>query len=63
MNHNPTKDLEAPTDILEEVRKLKEENAAAHNYDVAAIGAAARKNQQAHPHRVVSRRQVKEPIA
>lgn len=38
-----------------EVRRLKEENAAAHGFDIDAIAAAARKHQEAHRHRVVSR--------
>jgi hypothetical protein len=38
-----------------EVWRLKEENAAAHGFDVDAIASAARKHQEAHSHRVVSR--------
>jgi len=41
--------------IVMEVRRLKEENAAEHGYDARAIGAAARRNQQEHPERIVSR--------
>ncbi len=38
-----------------EILRLKEENAAAHGFDIDAIAAAARKHQEAHRHRVVSR--------
>ena len=37
------------------VRRLKEENAAEYGYDIRAIGAAARRNQQEHPERILSR--------
>lgn len=42
-------------ETMQEVRRLKEENAAEYGFDVEAIAAAARKHQDAHPHRVVSR--------
>jgi len=41
--------------VLAEVRRIKEEIAAEHGYDVARIIAAARKAQEAHPERIVSR--------
>jgi len=44
-----------PDETMSEVWKLKEENAAAHDFDMDAIAAAARKNQKAHSHRIVSR--------
>ena len=46
----PTRD-----ETMQEVWRLKEENAAAYGFDIDAIAAAARKHQDAHPHRVVSR--------
>jgi len=53
---NETTTNSLPDEVMSEVWKIKEENAAAHGYDVDAIAAAARKNQQQHPDRVVSRR-------
>ena len=41
--------------IVIEVRRLKEDNAAEYGFDARAIGAAARRHQQAHPERIVSR--------
>ncbi len=41
--------------ILREVWMLKDENAAAHGYDVEAIAEAARRHQQAHGRDVVRR--------
>ncbi len=41
--------------VLAEVRRIKEEIAAEHDYDVAKIIAAARRSQAAHPERIVSR--------
>ena len=41
--------------LVEEVRQLKEQNAAAFNFDIRAIGDAARENQAQHPDRIVSR--------
>ena len=41
--------------IVLEVRRLKEDNAAEYGFDARAIGAAARRHQQAHPERIVSR--------
>ncbi len=42
-------------ETMQEIWRLKEENAAAHNFDADAIAAAARKRQESHRHRVVSR--------
>ncbi len=51
-----TASLEAQGDsIVTVIRRLKEENAAEHGYEARAIGSAARKNQQEHPERIVSR--------
>lgn len=44
--------------IVQEVRRFKEENAAEHGFDAKAIGLAARRHQQQHPDRVVSREQL-----
>lgn len=41
--------------LVAQVRRLKEENAAEHGYNIRAIGAAARLHQQEHPERIVSR--------
>ena len=41
--------------IVLEVRQLKEENAAEYGFNARAIGAAARRHQQEHPERIVSR--------
>lgn len=40
-------------DILADVWRLKDENAAEHGYDIQAIALAARKHQSSHPDRVV----------
>ncbi len=42
-------------DVLADVWKLKEENAAEYDYDIDAIAAAARKHQESHPHLIVRR--------
>ncbi len=42
-------------ETMQEIWRLKEENAAAYGFDVDAIAAAAREHQDAHPHRVVNR--------
>ncbi len=41
-------------EIVEQVRKVREENAAKFNYDLKAIMADARKRQKDSGHRVVS---------
>jgi len=41
-------------DILAEVWKLKDENAAQYGYDIQAIARAAREHQESHPDRIVS---------
>ena len=41
--------------IASEVRRLKEENAAEHGFDLRAIAAAARAAQRKHPQRMVTR--------
>ena len=41
--------------IVLEVRRLKEENAAEYGFNARTIGAAARRHQQEHPERIVSR--------
>ncbi|MEM9479500.1 MAG: hypothetical protein AAGA58_07595 [Verrucomicrobiota bacterium] len=48
--------IERPTDsIIAEVRRLKEENAAEHGFDLRKIAAAARARQREHPERMVTR--------
>ena len=42
-------------ETMQEVWRLKEENAAAYGFDVDAIAAAASEHQRTHPHRIVSR--------
>ena len=42
-------------DILADVWRLKEENAAEYGFDIEAIARAARKHQDSHPERVVRR--------
>ena len=44
-----------PDSIITEVRRLKEENAAEHGFDLRKIAAAARIRQREHPHRMVTR--------
>lgn len=39
--------------IIEEVRSLKEANAAKHDFDVSRIIAAARQRQEASGHRII----------
>ena len=46
--------------LLEEVRRLKQENAAEYGFSIRAIGEAARRHQAAHPERVISRENQKE---
>jgi len=46
--------------IVHEVRRLKEENAAEYGFNVRAIGMAARRHQQEHPERIVSREHLKD---
>lgn len=41
--------------LVQEVRRLKEENAAEYGFNIRAIGEAARRHQQDHPERIVSR--------
>jgi hypothetical protein len=41
--------------IVCQVRRLKEENAAEHGFDLRRIAAAARSRQKLHPERMVSR--------
>jgi hypothetical protein len=41
--------------IIMEVRRLKQENAAEHGYDLRKIAAAARSRQHNHPQRMVTR--------
>lgn len=56
--------IEQETDsIVMKVRKFKEENAAAYNYNVRAIGEAAQRHQQNHPERIVNREKKSEPDA
>ena len=56
--------IEQETDsIVIKVRKLKEENAAAYNYNIRAIGEAAQRHQQNHPERIVNREKKTEPDA
>ena len=48
--------VEEQTDsIIEQVRRMKEANAAKHGFDVRAIAAAAQANQRKHPERMVTR--------
>jgi hypothetical protein len=42
-----------PGNILAEVWKMKDENAAEHGYDIQAMALAARKRQESHSKRVV----------
>jgi len=42
-------------DILAEVRRIKEDIAAEHDYDIDRIIATARKAQEMHPERIVTR--------
>jgi len=42
-------------DVLAEVRRIKEEIASEHDYDIDRIIGAARKAQEAHPERIVTR--------
>lgn len=44
-----------PDSIILAVRRLKEENAAEHGFDLRKIAAAARTRQSEHPHRMVTR--------
>ena len=44
-----------PDSIIREVRRLKEENAAEHGFDLRKIAAAARLRQREHPQRMVTR--------
>lgn len=44
-----------PDSIIMEVRRLKEENAAEHGFDLRMIAAAARTRQREHPERMVTR--------
>lgn len=47
---------EAPPDeVLAEVRRIKEEIAAEHDYDIDQIISSAQEAQKAHPERIVSR--------
>lgn len=41
--------------IILDVRRLKEENAAEHGFDLRKIAAAARARQREHPERMVTR--------
>lgn len=48
--------IERPRDsILAEVRRLKEENAGEHGFDLRKIATAARARQREHPERMVTR--------
>ncbi len=47
---------------IQEVWKLKEENAAAHGFDIDSIAHAARNRQEEHPERIVRKRAI-EPIS
>ncbi len=48
--------IEQETDsIIQRVRRLKEENAAKHGFDIRAIAAAAQAKQRQHPERMVTR--------
>jgi len=44
-----------PDSIIMEVRRLKEENAAEHGFDLRKIAAAAQARQREHPQRMVTR--------
>lgn len=44
-----------PDSIIRQVRRLKEENAAEHGFDLRRIAASARSRQKLHPERMVSR--------
>jgi hypothetical protein len=44
-----------PDSIIMEVRRLKEENAAEHGFDLRKIATAARARQSEHPDRMVTR--------
>ncbi len=51
-----TTTIEKNTDsIIMEVRRLKEENAAEHGFDVRKIAESARARQREHPERMVTR--------
>lgn len=52
MNKDARKTRQAG-DILAEVWKIKDENAAEYGYDIQAIAMAARKHQGDHPDRIV----------
>ena len=41
--------------IIREVRRLKEDNAAAYSFDIRLIAAAAQSRQREHPERIVTR--------
>ena len=41
--------------IILEVRRLKEENAAEHGYDLRRLAEAARERQREHPERMITR--------
>jgi hypothetical protein len=47
--------MSQPDSIILEVRRLKEENAAEHGFNLRKIAAAARTRQREHPHRMVTR--------
>ena len=44
-----------PDSIILEIRRLKEENAAEHGFDLRKIAAAARTRERQHPERMVTR--------
>jgi len=48
--------------VMDEVRRLKEENAAEYGFNVEAIGRAARRRQQEHPDRIVNLRKSRDPL-
>ena len=51
-----TTTIERSTDlVIMEVRRLKEENAAEHGFDIRKIAEAARARQREHPERMVTR--------
>ena len=49
-------------EIVEEVRKARDEFAARHNYDISAICAAIRELQNTSGRKIVSRRQTEDNV-
>ena len=56
-------DPTAPDEVIRFVRKIKEETAARHGFDVRAIAASARARQGNRGHRVIIRSETADPTA